>query len=329
VPATPEAVADALGRLSVVIERAAIASAEHHLPSYPWGARPTSVVALAGGGVVGCGEHVGWTAEAHAAFRGVGLPMSRGTIAEFSAALREKVAHPYDRAALETAAIDLALRQQGLSLFTLSGVTAQPVRYVASFEKRPDAVAHARMLRAAAPGVELKIDVDPAWGDELLRALAGVGGVAVLDFKESGATDDHERAHRCCPEALIEDPAPAGAPWSATLRRRLSADAAIVSAAAVDALPEPPAAVNLKPARMGGMLELLAAAARCRALGIAVYVGGMFEVGPGREQLQALAALLCPDAPNDVAPIALDARPAVRPPRLIVDGARPGLGAAQ
>ena len=326
-PATPEAVADALGRLPVVIEGAAVASGERLVPSYPWGPRPTSVVTLAGGGLVGCGEHVGWTAEAHAAFRTVALPISRGTIAEFSAALRETVAAPYDRAALEAAAIDLALRQQGLSLFTASGAEARPVRYVASFERRPDAVAHARALRAAAPDVALKVDVDPVWDDAQLHALAAVGGIAVLDFKATGAADDHERAHRCCPEALIEDPTPAGTPRSATLRRRLSADAAVLSAAAVDALPEAPAAVNLKPARMGGVLELLAAAARCRALGIAVYVGGMFELGAGRTQLHALAALLCPDAPNDVAPIALDPRPAPRPPRLVVDGACPGFGA--
>lgn len=326
-PATPEAVAEALGRLPVVIEGAAIASGECVVPSYAWGPRPTSVVTLAGRGVVGCGEHVGWTAEAHAVFRAVGLPMSRGTIAEFSRALRETVAAPYDRAALEAAAIDLALRQQGSSLFTATGAAARPVRYVASFERRADAVAHARALRTAAPDVDLKVDVDPAWDDDRLRALAAVGGIAVLDFKATGAADDHERAHRWCPEALIEDPAPVAAPRSATLRRRLSADAAVLSAAAIDALPEAPAAVNLKPARMGGVLELLAAAARCRALGVAVYVGGMFELGPGRAQLHALAALLCPDAPNDVAPIALDARPAPRPPRLTVDGARPGFGA--
>ena len=60
--------------------------------------------------------------------------------------------------------------------------------------------------------------------------------------------------------------------------------------------------VNLKGPRMGGFLELL------RGLEAAVgppgpaYFGGMFEVGPGREQARQLAALFCPDAPNDLAP---------------------------
>jgi hypothetical protein len=31
----------------------------------------------------------------------------------------------------------------------------------------------------------------------------------------------------------------------------------------------------------------------------------MFEVGVGRRQLRDLASILCPDAPNDLAPIPL------------------------
>jgi L-alanine-DL-glutamate epimerase-like enolase superfamily enzyme len=326
VRATPEALADALARLSFVIEGAAVASGECTVPSYPWGPRPTSVITLAGGGVAGRGEHVGWTAEAHATFRTTALPMSRGTVGEFVAALRAAGAPPYDRAALEAAVIDLALRQRGVDLFDLVGAARAPVRYVESFARRPDAAAHARRLRAAAPAIALKVDVDPAWDARVLEELAAVGGIAVLDFKTSGAAADHEHAHRCCPAALIEDPAPAAGPWSASLRQRLAADASVTSAADIDRLPIRPAAVNLKPARMGGALETLAAAARCAALGVAVYMGGMFEVGPGRLQVQTLAALLCPDAPNDVAPIALSDRPAPRPARLVLD-ARPGFGA--
>ena len=78
--------------------------------------------------------------------------------------------------------------------------------------------------------------------------------------------------------------------------------------------------MNLKPARMGGVLEALACATRCAAEGIALYMGGMFEVGVGRTQLRALAALLCPDGPNDIAPLL----ETVRPARLPVDGTAPG-----
>jgi hypothetical protein len=41
-------------------------------------------------------------------------------------------------------------------------------------------------------------------------------------------------------------------------------------------------------------------------LGIVVYGGGQSEIGPGRAQIQLLAALFYPDGPNDVAPIGYD-----------------------
>ena len=41
---------------------------------------------------------------------------------------------------------------------------------------------------------------------------------------------------------------------------------------------------------------------RCADEGIALYGGGQYELGKGREQIQQLASLFHPDAPNDVAP---------------------------
>jgi hypothetical protein len=35
-----------------------------------------------------------------------------------------------------------------------------------------------------------------------------------------------------------------------------------------------------------------------------MYGGGMFELGPGRDQIQYLASLYHPDTPNDIAPVA-------------------------
>jgi hypothetical protein len=40
----------------------------------------------------------------------------------------------------------------------------------------------------------------------------------------------------------------------------------------------------------------------CDRKGIALYGGGQFELGAGRAQIQLLASLFHPDAPNDVAP---------------------------
>ena len=41
---------------------------------------------------------------------------------------------------------------------------------------------------------------------------------------------------------------------------------------------------------------------RAQAAGMVLYGGGQFELGIGRDQIQALASLLYADGPNDVAP---------------------------
>ncbi len=325
-PATPEALAAALGALVVTVDGADARVGAVAVPSYPDGPRPHSVVRLHGAGAVGQGEHVGWTDAAHVACRDRSLPRAprgRSSLAAWSAALADRVPDPYDRAALEAAAIDLALRQQRTTLFALAGAPPRPVRYVVSFGRVADPAAEARRHG----GAELKVDVDPAWDDAVFAALGAAGRVAVLDWKNDGTRGDHERAHRLLPDALLEDPCWTAAPWSDTLVGRLSADAPLARAADVHRLPVRPAAANLKPARMGGTFEVLAAAAACHARGIAVYLGGMFEIDVGRRQLQVLAALLSPDGPNDVAPIARDARPPARPPRLAVDADTAGFGA--
>src|SRR5581483_3502523 len=265
-------------------------SASVPLASYPGERRPHSVVTLTGDGRAGMGEHVGWSDAEHAAFAraAAAAPRGRWQLGAWSAAL---AGTPYDRAALEAAALDLALRQRETSLFALAGIAPRPVRYVVSFARTADPVAEAQRH----PGAELKIDVDPGWDERVWRGLAALGRVAVLDFKGAAGAP---RAHRWLPAALLED-----------------------AAVDLDRLPVRPAAVNLKPARMGGVLEVLRLARRCAAAGIAVYLGGMFEAGVGRRQLHALAALLCPEGPNDVAPLS-----GPRPGRLVVDAAAPGFG---
>ena len=71
--------------------------------------------------------------------------------------------------------------------------------------------------------------------------------------------------------------------------------------------------VNIKPSRLGGLRNLLDAYDYCAERGIGNYGGGQFELGVGRGQIQYLASLFHPDAPNDVAPDGLQpARPARR-----------------
>ena len=58
----------------------------------------------------------------------------------------------------------------------------------------------------------------------------------------------------------------------------------------------------MKPSRFGPLSRLLAAYDHLRENGIAAYSGGQTELGPGRGQVQYLASLFHPDAPNDIAP---------------------------
>jgi hypothetical protein len=48
--------------------------------------------------------------------------------------------------------------------------------------------------------------------------------------------------------------------------------------------------------------RLLECIEHCERSRIQMYGGGQFEIGPGRAQIQAVAAALYPDGPNDVAP---------------------------
>lgn len=294
-----ETLAATLAALPFGLEAVDVRWAPVDLPSYPDGPRPSSIVTLTGGRQRGRGEHVGWTREAHDQFAAAAaaLPNGRLALREWTAAIA--TLPPYDRAALEAAAIDLALRQHDTTLFALAGVAPRSVRWVVSFAAVPDPVTEA----AHHPGSELKIDADPSWSDDVLARLGALGRVAVLDWKMQGAPADHERAHRRLPQAWVEDPRPGDLDWSPSLRARIVADAPVTSVDALAALPLRPAAVNVKPARMGGVLAAIECLAHCAARDVPTYVGGMFEVGVGRRQLQVLAALACPDGPNDVAPL--------------------------
>ena len=106
------------------------------------------------------------------------------------------------------------------------------------------------------------------------------------------------------PQAWIEDPVIT--PDTAALldghRARVTWDEPVHSVADIETMPWPPGALNIKPARFGSLRALLEAYAYCEQRGIVMYGGGMFELGPGRGQLQYLASLFHPDGPNDLAP---------------------------
>ena len=70
----------------------------------------------------------------------------------------------------------------------------------------------------------------------------------------------------------------------------------------MEALPFRPRTLNCKPSRFGSVKRLFDFYDACAHEGIALYGGGQYELGPGRGQIQRLASVFHPDAPNDVAP---------------------------
>ncbi len=278
--------------------------------------RVTTTIVLSGDGQEGRGEDVTYTAEDHDWFPVLETPR-RTTLGDLSAELESHrlfEAQPkmeafadYRRWAFESAALDLALRQNGLSLGAAVEREYRPVRFVVS--TRGDAFAWLEHN----PQLELKLDPDNDWDRPLMERLAATERVRVLDFKSYyvGTPVDvvpdpelYRTAVELFPEAVLEDASLEGECGAALQgeERRLSFDAPIHSVADVRALRVKPGWLNIKPSRFGELDRVLECIEYCEASGIHMYGGGQFELGVGRRHIQVLASLFYPDGPNDVAP---------------------------
>ena len=274
--------------------------------------RRTTVV-LRGGGEEGRGEEVDYDPAQQQQFqaRRNELPfVGRHTLESFSVLQAGQT--EYRRWAFESAALDLALRQAGLSLGEALGLKQQPVRFVVSTR-----VANVQPWLAQSPDLRFKLDPDADWPDATIDALAASGRVDTLDFKgvyrgDFGAPPNPELYRRIAeafPAAWLEDPALNAATTEALAahRNRITWDAAIHEWSDVEALPFTPRCLNCKPSRFGSVRRLFDFYDRCAEHGVGLYGGGQFELGPGRGQIQLLASLFHADAPNDVAPAGYNA----------------------
>jgi L-alanine-DL-glutamate epimerase-like enolase superfamily enzyme len=289
----------------------------------------STVVRLTGNGHEGQGEDITWDQidQIEQLRRAGDLSWLRGTrtVEEFSTLLGLADLFPvepirdsarfYRRWAFESAALDLALRQNGLSLHDAVGRVAKPVTFVVSIRLGdPANLAPLRALRRMDPSLRFKLDPTASWDDDVLAELASLGCVDVVDMKghyrnATVAIDPepelYRRVFERLPGAWIEDPAVADLTIELLdlHRNRITWDEPIHSVGDIEALPWPPRILNLKPARFGSISRLFEAYDYCKAHGIDAYGGGMFEQGPGRGQLQYLASLFHPDGPNDLAPL--------------------------
>ena len=292
-----------------------------------------TVVVLHGGGHQGRGEDVDYDPYVQERFqeRKGELPLAGSHTLESFAVLQSGQS-AYRRWGLESAALDLALRQAGLSLAAAVEREAKPLAFVVSTR-----VANVEGWLALYPALRFKLDPDEDWSDELIERLAATGRVDTLDFKgiyraEFGsppAPGLYRRIADAFPGAWLEDPAltPETSAVLSDAHGRITWDAGIHEWSDVEALPFAPRTLNCKPSRFGSVRRLFEFYDRCEQAGIAVYGGGQYELGPGRTQIQLLASLFHPDAPNDVAPSGFNARePVAGLPEspIAIDGSRPG-----
>jgi hypothetical protein len=294
--------------------------------------RPSTIVHLRGDGEEGLGEDVVYDELDHIAQRDAGPVLDLAgpsTLGELCALLgeldlfqgappvREPSRH-YRRWAYESAALDLALRQSGISLHEAVKRDPRPLTFVCSTrlggigeDAPPSTTAPVRKRLAKYPGLRFKLDPENDWDDDLIAELKEIAGVDVLDLKGlyKGTPVDvdtdpalYRAVAAAWPEAYLEDPdineetRPVLEPHA----DRITWDAALHSLA--DVVERNSKAINSKPSRFGSLEELTSIYEYCDREGIAIYGGGQGEVGPGRGQIQYLASLFHPDTPNDVAP---------------------------
>jgi len=317
---------ESLDDLSLVVE--GHDCRRHERSPRPDFTRATTELRLHGQDETGAGEDVTYEVEDHDAFAAADHDgafedafAGEWTFGEFSAHLDEvelwpeeptrEVSRDYRRWAVESAALDLALRQADTDLGGALDRDYDPVRFVVS--TRVESMDRLETLLDLDPELEFKLDPEPDWDEPLFADLADTGRVRIADLKGyyEGTSVDvpadpdlYRLTVESFPDTVIED-----ARWTDETRpilepeaHRLSWDAPIHGLADVEGLPVEPRWLNVKPSRFGTVRSLLDCVEFCLDRGVSLYGGGQYELGPGRRHLQVLASLFYPDTPNDVAP---------------------------
>lgn len=289
--------------------------------------RVSTVLRFRGDGHEGLGEDLSYEAEDQDALQAAGATQPLAgtwTLESFCDHLatldlwpepaRHDASVLYRVWAYESAALDLALRQAGLSLTEALGREAHPMTFVVSLRLgEPATTAPLRARLDRYPGLRFKLDPTPSWDDALVAELVQTGAVDTVDLKglyKGSVVDNpadpalYRLVAEGFPDAWIEDPAITEETWPVLepYQDRITWDGNIHSVEDIVSLPFPPHMVNVKPSRLGGLRPLFKAYEYCEDRGIAMYGGGQFELGVGRGQIQYLAAIFHPDGPNDVAP---------------------------
>ncbi|MFB6135490.1 MAG: hypothetical protein ABEJ04_01900 [Halobacteriaceae archaeon] len=318
---------DAVADLPLVVESTSRSRREADTSS--GFARVTTTFALSGEGVTGRGEDVTYAADDHDALADAPADafdlVGEHTLDSLSAHLDDVDLFPgreperetfrdYRRWAVESAALDLALRQAGTDLGSALGRDYDPVRFVVSTRLGdPPTADRVHEWLSIDADLGFKLDATSDWDDDLVAELAATDAVRIVDLKgayegtdvdQAPDPDLYERVVGGFPDAAIEDPALTDEtrPVVAPAADRVSWDAPVHSLSDFRERPLGGRWLNVKPSRFGSVASLLETVEWCLDSDVTMYSGGQFELGVGRAQLHELASLFYPDAPNDAAP---------------------------
>lgn len=296
--------------------------------------RATTVYQLHGDDETGRGEDVSYDTDDHDALADAPALVGSGdsqlspgeyAFSEFSAALdgvnlfptkapERDTARHYRRWAVESAGLDLALRQAESNLGTVVGREYDSLRFVVSTRLGdPPSTDRVEALLDRYPETEFKLDPTADWTDDIVADLAATDAVRILDLKgryegtdvdQKPDPDLYERIFSGFPDAVVEDPGLTGEtkPLVDDASERISWDYPITGVESVESLPFEPRWLNVKPSRFGTVESLFDTLDYAETNGISLYGGGQFELDVGRDHVQALASLFYADNPNDVAP---------------------------
>ncbi|XGI84443.1 hypothetical protein ACEU6E_04125 [Halorutilales archaeon Cl-col2-1] len=235
----------------------------------------------------------------------------------------------YRRWGLESAVLDLALKQAETNLGGILGRDYSDVRFVVSRDLGdPPSVEKLHDVVDIYPEAEFKLDATTEWDSELVSEIPEEK-VMILDMK--GMYDEdldvsqppdpslYSLVSDSFPDAIIEDPKLTDETRGilSDYGGRISWDKPVESLADVKSVESETGetCINIKPSRFGTVESLFDSIDYCENNGIMMYGGGQFELGVGREQIQCLASLFYPDSPNDVAPRSYNSPPFEGAPR--------------
>lgn len=229
------------------------------------------------------------------------------------AAMSSVRGHHMAKAAVEMAFLDVDAQRAGTSLAAFLGATARHVPWCAVVDPGDDLSA----VSALAGLRRLKFKVTPATVQQVIATSADLRDHPDVDLgvdANGSLAGQPAVSHRLIEAgiSLVEQPdAPDALGAHAELVRSgvpVALDESIdsVGDVAIAAAMAACVAINIKPARLGGILPALAAARSAGEQGLGCFVGGMLETGVGRAAALAVAAAamsLCPATqPTDVGP---------------------------